>query len=388
VEVKRTLNLSKINLSCFLFGPRQTGKTWLLKHTVRYDIYIDLLNEKERIRYTKNPSILSSEIIGLKKKNAVIVIDEVQKIPGLLDEVHRAIESDWQPRFFLTGSSARKLKRNQANMLGGRAVTFQLFPFSYFELRELFSLNSYLQYGGLPNVFLAEKNDVKKMLLESYVSTYLKEEIFDEALTRNLPAFSRFLDLAGFENGNIINYSNIAREVGVSSNSIKEYFNILVDTHIGFFLPPFFKSHRKKLISHPKFYFADTGISFALKKILSVELTEGTPLFGDAFEHFIILETKKALSYLREEINLYFFRTSDGAEVDIILEKHNEIIAVEIKSSEMPQKLTGLKSFLKDHKVKKALCVCRTPRVYEQNGISFIPWKNYVEQLYGRMLLK
>ncbi len=388
MEISRTLVLNQIDFSCFLFGPRQTGKTWLLKHTVNSDIYIDLLNGKERLRYIKNPAILFSEIVGLKKKNALVVIDEVQKIPGLLDEVHRAIESEWHPQFFLTGSSARKLKRNQANMLGGRAVTFHLFPFSYFELKEIFSLDSYLKFGGVPNVYLAKNDSAKKMLLESYVRTYLNEEIINEALTRNLPAFSMFLDLAGFENGHIINYSNIAREIGVSSNTIKEYFNILVDTHIGFFLQPFFKSHRKKLTNHPKFYFVDTGISFALKKILSVELTEGTSLFGDAFEHFIILETKKALSYLREEINLYFFRTSEGAEVDLILEKHREIIAVEIKSSEMPQKLTGLKSFLKDHKVNKALCVCRTPRVYEQNGITFVPWQDYVEQLYEQSLFE
>lgn len=388
MEINRSLILNQINFSCFLFGPRQTGKTWLLQHTVNSDIYIDLLNKKEQLRYTKDPSILFSEIAGLKKKNLIIIIDEVQKVPGLLDEVHRAIESEWEPQFFLTGSSARKLKRNQANMLGGRAVTFQLFPFSYFELKEIFSLNNYLKFGGLPNIYLAKNDSVKKMLLESYVRTYLKEEIIDEALTRNLPAFSRFLDLAAFENGNIINYSNIAREIGVSSNTIKEYFNILADTQIGFFLLPFFKSHRKKLINHSKFYFVDTGISFALKKILSVELTEGTPLFGDAFEHFIILETKKALSYSREEINLYFFRTFDGAEVDLILEKHGKIIAVEVKSSEMPQKLTGLRSFRKDHNFKKAICVCRTPRIYEKNGITFLPWQNYVEQLNGQTLFE
>jgi len=272
-----------MNNSAFLFGPRQAGKTWLLKNTVNYNLYIDLLDEKERQRYLKNPGILFSEVSALNKQNAIIIIDEIQKVPDLLNEVHRMIESKVKNRFILTGSSARKLKRNQANMLGGRAVTYNLFPFSYFETKDVFMFNSYLQFGGIPNVFFAEDDETKKLLLESYVTTYLKEEIFDEALTRNLPAFSRFLDFAGFENGNIINYSNIAREVGISSKTIKEYFNILIDTLIGFYLPPFLKSHRKKIISHPKFYFVDTGIAFALKKLLSIELTEGSPIFGDAF---------------------------------------------------------------------------------------------------------
>lgn len=386
MEIKRTLSFEKIKNSIFLFGPRQSGKTWLLKNTVEYDLYIDLLNEKERQRYLKNPSILFSEAAELNKQNAIIVIDEIQKVPQLLNEVHRTIESKKEPMFILTGSSARKLKRNQANMLGGRAVTFRLFPFSYFETKGLFSLNSFLQFGGIPNVFLSDNIETKKLLLESYVTTYLKEEIFDEALTRNLPAFSKFLDLAGFENGNIINYTTIAREIGTSSKTVKEYFKILSDTLIAFMLPPFVKSHRKRLILHPKFYFADIGIVFALKRMLAIELTEGSPIFGDSFEHFIILETIKAISYLREEIELSYFRTKDGAEVDLILEKYNEIIAIEIKSSEMPRKLSGLKSFLKDHSVQKALCVCRTPRAYSQNGIRFIPWEKYIELLYEKKL--
>jgi len=386
MEIKRTLSFEKIKNSIFLFGPRQSGKTWLLKNTVEYDLYIDLLNEKERQRYLKNPSILFSEAGEINKQNAIIVIDEIQKVPQLLNEVHRIMESKKEPKFILTGSSARKLKRNQANMLGGRAVTFRLFPFSYFETKGRFSLNSFLQFGGIPNVFLSDNIETKKLLLESYVTTYLKEEIFDEALTRNLPAFSKFLDLAGFENGNIINYTTIAREIGTSSKTVKEYFKILSDTLIAFMLPPFVKSHRKRLILHPKFYFADIGIVFALKRMLAIELTEGSPTYGDSFEHFIILETIKAISYLREEIELSYFRTKDGAEVDLILEKYNEIIAIEIKSSEMPRKLSGLKSFLKDHSVQKALCVCRTPRAYSQNGIRYIPWEKYIELLYEKKL--
>lgn len=167
----------------------------------------------------------------------------------------------------------------------------------------------------------------------------------------------------------------------MSSNLIKEYFYILKDTLIGFFLQPFYKSHRKRVINHPKFYFIDTGIVFALKKMLSIELLKGTDIFGKAFEHFIILETLKSISYLKQEINMYFFRTYDGSEVDLILERHNKIVAIKIKSSENPKKLRGLKSFLNSHSVEKAYCVCITPRIYTMNNILFLPWKEYINRL-------
>lgn len=301
--------------------------------------------------------------------------------------MHRAIESsDNKPRFILTGSSARKLKRNHANLLGGRAVILNLFPLCYKEISSLFDLKEFLQFGGLPNVFLEESVDAKRALLESYVNTYLKEEIYDESLTRNLPAFTKFLDLAAYENGNILNYTNIAREVGVSSKIIKEYFSILEDTLLGFYVPAYKASVRKRLIEHPKFYLFDTGMVFALKKMLTIDLIEGTPLYGNAFEHFIILEVIKAISYFNEEIQVSFFRTSDGAEVDLILEKHNNIIPIEIKSSEMPNNLSGMKSFLKDHKVLKAFCVCQTPRMYNSNDVSFIPWQDFINMLYSKTL--
>ncbi|MGA1840381.1 MAG: ATP-binding protein [bacterium] len=386
MEIERYLSLDNLNTSCFLFGCRQVGKTWLLKRTGGYDIYIDLLKKSELIRYTKNPELLYAEIEALNKRSPLIVIDEIQKAPGLLDEVHRLIESQWDPRFILTGSSARKLKRSHANMLGGRAITLRLFPFSYYEVKDLFSLNDFLHFGGLPNIFLAQTAQTKKKLLESYINTYLKEEIFDEALIRNLPAFSKFLDIAGYENGNVINYSNIAREVGVSLKVIREYFNILEDTLIGFYLLPYYGSHRKRIISHPKFYLNDTGLVFAIKRMLSIDFTEGTQLYGNAFEHFIILEVMKYISYLGEEINTWFFRTSDGAEVDLILEKHGSIIPVEIKSSQEPHGIAGLKSFLKDHAVLNAYCVCNTPRPYKINNILFIPWQDFIERLYTRSL--
>ena len=390
MEINRFLSLSKLDFkeSYFLFGCRQVGKTWLLKKCVNADIYIDFLDNKEFSRYLTNPDVLLSEIKALNKENAIIIIDEIQKIPGLLDEVHRAIESSFKPKFILTGSSARKLKRSHANMLGGRAITLKLLPLTYYEVRDQFVLKDFLQFGGLPKVFCCETKQQKKALLESYVSTYLKEEIYDESKIRNLPAFTKFLDLAGFENGKIINYANIAREVGVSSSVVKDYFSILEDSLLGFYLMPYYKSCRKRIVNHPKFYFIDTGLTFAIKRMLSIELLESTPLWGEVFEHFVILEVIKAISYLKLEINTWFFRVSDKIEVDLILEKHGKIIPVEIKANSKPNKVSGLKSFMKDHEIVQAYCVCQTPRAYEENGILFVSWQDFVERLYEDNLFK
>jgi len=388
MNIERLISVDRFEVSAFLFGCRQVGKTWFLRHNIKPDIYIDMLKKSELVRYTANAELLYAEIEALNVMSPLIVIDEIQKLPGLLDEVHRAIESPFEARFILTGSSARKLKRNHANMLGGRAVTLNLFPFCYSEIKDNFSLTEYLQFGGLPRIYMTKSRKLKKKMLESYVATYLKEEIYEESLIRNLPAFTRFLEFAGYENGNAINCSSISMQLGVSSNTVREYFKILEDTLLGFYLLPFNKSHRKRLAKHPKFYFSDPGIVFALKRMLSVELIEGTSLFGDAFEHFIVLEVTKAISYMEEEISLSFFRTSDGAEVDLILEKHGKVIPVEIKSSTAPATPSGLRSFLRDHKVSAAYCVCRTPRMYKRDDINFISWQMLIDKLYDKTLFE
>jgi len=388
MNFKRSLSLEGLDTSAFLFGCRQAGKTWLLKNTLTPDIYIDLLKYDELFRYTATPELVYAEAEALGKRSPLVVIDEIQKIPGLLDEVQRSIESEFSARFILTGSSARKLKRAHANMLGGRAVTLRLFPLSYVELADQFDLTTHLQFGGLPRVALNKEPRTKKRLLDSYVSTYLKEEVMDEALVRNLPAFSKFLEFAGHENGNILNYSAISNQIGITSATVKEYFQILEDSLLGFTLPSFQRSPRQRLVKHPKFYFVDTGLTFALRKMLTIELSERSPLYGKTFEHFIILETQKAINYIEEEINPSFFLTSDGAEVDLILEKHGEIIPIEIKSSTRPKVPTGLRSFLRDHSTPQALCVCRTPRAYRENGITFIPWQDYIQTLYTRGLFQ
>lgn len=384
--VDRVLSLSELDESAFLFGCRQAGKTMLLRHTVEPDLYVDLLKKSERTRYTANAELLGAEIAALNQDHPLVVIDEIQKVPGLLDEVHRAIESESSARFILTGSSARKLKRSHANMLGGRATTLKLFPFSFREIRDSFSLPDYLHFGGLPPVWLADTPAARKRRLESYVQTYLNEEIYEEAAIRNLPAFTRFLEFAGHENGNTLNYSAISMQLGISSNTVREYFQILEDTLLGFCLMPYAKSHRRRIVKHPKFYFIDTGLVFALRRMLSIELTEATPLFGDAFEHFIVIEVMKAIEYLSEEIDMSFFRTSDGAEVDLILEKHGQVVPVEIKAGTAPGTPSGLRSFLRDHEVSTAYCACRTPRAYRLADVNFIPWQDLVEKLYNRTL--
>lgn len=381
--IKRTLDLTSCKNSLFLFGPRQTGKTYLIQHTLRPDIYIDLLKQGEQKRYANDVSLLSKEAARLNKRNLQIVIDEIQRCPELLNEAHLIMEQRPDIQFIMTGSSARKLRRAGVNLLGGRAVTFHLHPFTHQELGDLFPLEDALRFGTLPKIALEENRQAKIRLLKSYVETYLKEEIQQEALTRNVPAFSRFLDLAGFENSNILNFNNVAREVGVHSKTIKEYFQILEDTLVGFFLDPYARSHRKKLVLHPKFYLFDCGLVSALQQRLSSELTPGTPPYGLAFEHFLILEIKRLIDYREREVKISFFRTTDGAEVDVVLEREQQIWAIEVKASSAPglESVRGLRSFMKDHKYHRAICACLTPRAYTESNIEFLPWNEFLKEI-------
>jgi len=381
--LKRTLDLAKFKSSLFLFGPRQVGKTFLIKSTLRPDIYIDLLKQSEFVRFSLNPELLSAEIKRLNKGNALVVIDEIQRAPSLLNEIHSILNDFDNIQFILTGSSARKLRQKGVNLLGGRAVTTHLYPLTYEELGELFSLDEIIKFGSIPKIFLEKEIDNKIRLMKSYVETYLTEEIQQEALLRNIPAFAKFLELAAYENGTILNFQNIARETAVSSKTIKEYFQILEDTLLGFYLYPYARSHRKKLVLHPKFYFFDCGIVSALKGEASKTFISGTKEYGRMFEHFVLLEIKRLLDYSEIEAKLSFFRTADGAEVDLIIELSDKILAVEIKSSSNPSlsDLRGLRSFIKDHKYSRAICVCQTPRGFIKEGIEFVSWQEFLEQL-------
>ncbi len=367
--------------SFFLFGPRQTGKSTLLARNfiAPKTIYYDLLKTEEYLRLSSNPHIFREEVSSRAATVTHVVIDEVQRIPNLLNEVHHLLENPRAPYFCLSGSSARKLKRSHANLLAGRAWTYHLCPLTHRELADKFSLDKALNLGTLPSVYLADSEQEAQRTLRAYVETYLKEEIEAEALTRNLGSFLRFLTLAADNNGNIINYSTIARECGVSYQTVKEYFKILEDTLLGFFLLPYARSTRKRLIKHPKFYFFDTGVLRALKKNITVPLQPKTDEYGRSFEHFVILEIMRAAAYRESDYQFSFYCSSNKAEVDLIVETpKKEIFAIEIKSSEQPQSdsFRGLKSFRELCPQAVLLCAARAPHRRQLNDVTVLPWQN------------
>lgn len=372
--------------SFFIFGPRQTGKSTLLRSTFPAEttLYYDLLKSEEYLRLKANPHLLREEVLARNKKVTHVVVDEVQFIPELLNEIHYLLERPGAPHFCLSGSSARKLKRANANLLAGRAWTFHLHPLTHHELDKAFHLGKALHLGMLPSVYLDENPLDAQKTLRAYVETYLKEEIEAEALTRNLGSFLRFLTLAADENGNIINYSTIARECGVSYKTVKEYFQILEDTLIGFFLLPYAKSTRKRLIKHPKFYFFDGGVLRALKKTLTVELQPRTYDYGRAFEHFVILEMMRFVSYRQLDYTFSFYGSSNRAEVDLIVETpQKKVYAIEIKSSDQPpaESLSGLKSFREICPQAVLYCVSQSPRRRKVGDVTILPWQEIFDEI-------
>jgi len=379
------LNLADFKGSLFLFGPRQTGKTYLIENTISPDLYINLLDYDSFIRYSTDHSLLVNEVNKLARDNALVVIDEIQKCPELLNSVHLLIERKKNVRFILTGSSARKLRGKGVNLLGGRATLVHLYPLTQQELKGLFILDEALHYGTLPKIYLENDAREKMRLLKGYVETYLRTEIAQEALVRNLPAFTRFLELAAAENGQVLNFQKIAREIGINSKTIKEYFQILEETLIGSLVYPYKKLTRRRLISHPKFYFFDCGIVTVLKRELQKELIKSTTEYGRAFEHWVFTQIKAAIDYYELEATLSFYRTADGAEVDFIVEIGNQAWAVEVKAAQSPEaaSLGGLRGFLKNNPLAKGFCVCRTPNPYADGNIEFLSCDDFVQMLTG-----
>jgi len=337
--------------SFFLFGPRQTGKSTYVRSLITdKDLYIDLLPQRNFFNYAKNPGLLREEIHAHLQKydHFVCVIDEIQKIPALLDEVHEIIESKGI-QFILTGSSARKLRRGGVNLLAGRAYTYRLFPLTYLELGNVFHLESALIKGCLP-VLWNDSNENIQEFLKSYTETYLKEEIAAEGLVRNIGPFSQFLDIAAANDGEIVNFSNIARECSVSVKTVQQYYQILEDTFIAIKIMGWHKSPRKRLVVNPRFYFFDPGVTNILAHTLMSELN--TTIRGRRFEQFIITQIQAIISYQRLDYQLYYWRTNNGAEVDLLICRGSQIIcALEIKSSRtiVKEKLSGLNSFMKAH---------------------------------------
>jgi predicted AAA+ superfamily ATPase len=332
--IRRIQKLNKNN-SFFLFGARGTGKSTLLRELFpeKDTLWIDFLSDQDEDLYGRNPDNLSRVIAESRPQR--VVIDEVQKAPKILDVVHKEIEKNKSIQFIMTGSSARKLKRGAANLLAGRAFSYALFPFTAKELGQNFDLNQALHFGTLPALTMFSTHTDKEEFLRSYVRTYIKEEVQLEQLVRNLDPFRDFLEVAALANGQIINYSKIARDIGTDDKTVKSYFSILEDTLLGFHLPAFHRSIRKQQREAPKFYLFDPGVTRALSKTLRVELLPKTYAFGRAFEHFILLECHRLNEYLRLDYGLHYLRTKSDVEIDLIIQRPGKPdLLVEIKSTD------------------------------------------------------
>jgi predicted AAA+ superfamily ATPase len=378
---KRRLNLAlSSEESCFLWGPRQTGKSTLLKTLFPEASVYDLLLSDQYRRFLSNPAIIREECeaqgLNRSTQNFPIIIDEVQKVPELLDEVHWLIENRGL-RFILCGSSPRKLKRSHGNLLGGRAIRYHLYPLVYPEIPD-FSLHRALNHGLLPRHYLSK---IPYKLLEAYVGDYIKEEIVSEALTRNIPSFNRFLEVAAHSNGEMINYSNIASDCGVSSPTAKGYFQILEDTLIGRFIPAYGKRVKRRLIGASRFFFFDIGVVAQLTR--RGEVLEGSELFGRVFEHFITMEVMAHSSYSDLDYPISYWRTASQLEVDLIL---GDRTAVEIKTTEKvtDKHLRGLRAFKEEHDTAKTMVVSRDSKPRKtHDGILILPWRIFLERLWG-----
>lgn len=369
--------------SFFLFGPRGSGKSTLLR-TIFPDmtqcVWLDLLDPEEEGRFQAYPNELLNRVSHLKSKQWVI-IDEVQKAPKLLDLVHKLIEEKGF-LFALSGSSARKLKRGAANLLAGRAFMFHLYPFSSFELGETFNMEEVLQWGTLPKVTELKFTEEKKLFLQAYANTYLKEEIQVEQIVRNLPSFRRFLEVAAQMNGLPLNYSKIARDVHTDHSVIKSYFEILVDTLVGFELPAYHTSIRKQQRQASKFYFFDCGVRRALDKTLDIPLRPKTYEYGRAFEHFIILEFYKLCNYRNKEETLYYLQTKDNVEVDLIISRPGKkTLFIEIKSTEdiTNQDFTSLAKIVENVRNSEAFILSLDPRLKSKHNIQAYHWREFME---------
>lgn len=383
--VPRNLNISKSS-SFFLFGARGTGKsTYLNRYSeIKFELVIDLLKPAEFARYSMDPEILSREVAGFSA-NTWIAIDEVQRVPQLLDLVHYHIEKD-KLLFAMTGSSARKLKRGAANLLAGRAFKYELHPFTYLELGAEFNLSDVLHFGSLPKVVSLKDPQDKNLFLESYALTYVEEEVWNEHIIRSLPPFRRFLQIAAQMNGEIVNFSKIAASVGVEDKTIKSYFSILEDTYLGFFLEPYNRSVRKQQTSHPKFYFFDLGVKSAVDGTLGNKINPGSSAYGRAFEHFIVLEVLRRNAYTKSRFKLSYLRTKDGAEVDLIVSKGDKAIAiVEIKSTTnvSHDSVKPLRNFQDDFKGAKFLCLSNDEKAQSFGEILALHWRDGIEEIFS-----
>ena len=381
-----TLTLSTLE-SCFLWGPRQVGKSHFLREKYPGARSYDLLSASVFRRFKINPGLLREECEARALSGGTqvqpIIIDEVQKVPELLDEVHWLIENK-NLRFILCGSSARKLRHGQANLLGGRAVRYEMFPLTTREIPD-FSLEKALNSGLLPKLYGSSHAN---RLKQAYVDDYLKEEVVAESLVRNLDYFHRFVEVIGVMNGEIVKYEKIASDVGASGKTIKEYFQILVDTLLGFYLPAFTtrRTKRRETLA-PKFFLFDVGIAGYLAKWGRLE--SGSLAFGRAFELFLMQEVRAHRSYSEQFYAIHYWRLSDEYEVDLVL--NNGEVIIEFKSVTLVNErhLRGIRALKKIHLAKYYIVVSRDPAPRQTaDGVNIWPWQYFLDQLWSNAILR
>ena len=360
----------------FLWGPRQTGKTTLLRAAYPHALWLDLLKADEFRRYTTQPELLRQEL-GAGPYPKQIVIDEIQKVPALLDEVHWLHER-LGLRFALCGSSARKVRRGAANLLGGRALRYELLGVTAAELGPSFELDRMLNHGWLPRIYESER---PTRLLSAYVADYLKEEIAAEGLVRNLPAFSEFLDAAALSDGNLVNFANIARDCRVSAHTVKSYFEILEDTLLGRWLPAYTRRPKRRVIGAPKFFFSDVGIVNTLAR--RGTLVPKTDLYGQAFEAWVHHELLARLTYGASHERLSYWRLASGIEVDFVVGDMRVAVEAKATARVTSDHLKGLHALFEDHpQVSRRVVVCLEPkRRRTPEGIEILPIRAFLDEL-------
>ncbi len=382
-NIRRALDLAALvkKKSFFLLGPRMTGKSFLVRQQLGGQaVVIDLLRSDLFLRLSASPNLLEAMIDADRRAaTAPIVIDEVQKIPHILDEVHRLIEERGM-RFVLTGSSARKLRHGHANLLGGRAWTANLYPLTYAEIPK-FDLPRFLRYGGLPPVVLSDEPEEE---LHAYVRTYLHEEIQAEGLVRRLPAFTRFLTTAASTNGQMLNFAKIGNDAGLPAATVREHYFLLEDTLVGFLLPAWTKSKKRKAIATAKFYFFDTGVAHALSGTRTLD--RNSDLYGRSFEQWIAMELRAYLGYRRRHEELRYWRSTADHEVDFVVGDH---LAVETKATRHvgASDLRGLTALAEEKILRQFFLVSEDPIETKQGSIRCLPWRTFLDELWNDKLL-